>query len=70
VKPNLITLAASVRFPAPMGRGACALWQCATRHAPLDRHRRGRLHHGVACRNRRGCSDVQGHMAANFRVSR
>jgi hypothetical protein len=38
----------SVRLPAPMERRACALWQCATRHAALDRHRRGRLHHGVA----------------------
>jgi hypothetical protein len=43
------------------------LWQSATRHTPLDRHRRGRLHHGIACRNRRGSSDVQGHMAAKFR---
>jgi hypothetical protein len=37
----------SVRLPAPMERSACALWQHATRHAPLDRHRRGRLHDGV-----------------------
>jgi hypothetical protein len=29
-------------FLRPMGRGACALWQCATRHAARDRH-------GVAC---------------------
>ena len=38
----------SVRLPAPMERVACAYGQCATRHAPLDRHRCGRLHHGVA----------------------
>jgi hypothetical protein len=38
----------SVRLPAPMERGACADWQCATRHAPLDRHRRGHLPDGVA----------------------
>ena len=38
----------SVRLPAPMGRGARAHGECATRHAPLDRHRRGHLPHGVA----------------------
>ena len=38
----------SVRVPAPMERAACALWQCATRHAPLDRHRRDRPPVGVA----------------------
>ena len=37
----------SVRLPAPMERGACALWQCATRHAPLDRHGRGHFLDGV-----------------------
>jgi hypothetical protein len=30
-----------------MGRAACAHGQRATRHAPLDRHGRRRLHHGV-----------------------
>jgi hypothetical protein len=30
------------------GRGACAHGECATRHAPLDRHRRGHLPDGVA----------------------
>jgi hypothetical protein len=60
----------SVRLPAPMERVACAHGECATRYAPLHRHGRGHLPDGVACRNRRGSSDVQGHMAANFRVSR
>jgi hypothetical protein len=31
-----------------MERGACAHWQPATLNAPLDRHRRGHLPHGVA----------------------
>ena len=30
-----------------MGRGTCAHWECATRHAPLERHRRGHPFHGV-----------------------
>src|ERR671918_2566159 len=37
----------SVRLPAPMERGARAHGQCATRHAPLDRHRRGHLPDGI-----------------------
>jgi hypothetical protein len=49
----------SVRLPAPMERVACAHGECATRHAALDRHRRGHLADRVACRNRRG-SSVQG----------
>jgi hypothetical protein len=36
-----------------MGRGACAHWQRAARHAPLDRHRRGSLHHGMNVRDYR-----------------
>ena len=39
---------ADVRLPAAMGRGACAHRECATLHAPLDRHRRGHLPDGVA----------------------
>ena len=31
-----------------MERGACALWECATRNAPLDRHGRGHLPDGIA----------------------
>jgi hypothetical protein len=31
-----------------MERAACALWQRATRHAPLDRHGRGCVHHGLS----------------------
>jgi hypothetical protein len=31
-----------------MERAACAHRECATRHAPLDRHGRGHLPHGVA----------------------
>ena len=42
-----------LRLPAPMGRGACAHGQSATRHAPLDRHRRGHLPDGVASAPRR-----------------
>jgi hypothetical protein len=38
----------SVRLPAPMERGAGALWQRATLNARLDRHRRGHLPDGVA----------------------
>jgi hypothetical protein len=38
----------SVRLPAPMERGACTHGECATCHAPLDRHRRGHLPDGVA----------------------
>ena len=49
----------SVWVPAPMERGACAHGKRATRHAPLDRHRRDHLPHGVACRNRRTSGDVQ-----------
>ena len=37
-----------LRLPAPLERGACAHGQCATRHAPRDRHRRGHLPDGVA----------------------
>ena len=37
-----------LRLPAPMERGACAHGKRATRHAPLDRHRRGHLPDGVA----------------------
>jgi hypothetical protein len=33
----------SVRLPAPIGRGAYAHCECATRHAPRDRHERGHL---------------------------
>ena len=36
----------SVRLPAPIERGACAYWQCATHTPPFDRHRRGHLPHG------------------------
>jgi hypothetical protein len=56
-------------FPAPMERRACAHGQCATRHATLDRHRRGRLHHGVACRNRPTSRAVHGRMVVCYRVS-
>ena len=52
----------SVLFSAPMERGAGALWQRATRHATLDRHRRSHLLDGVDCWNRRGSGDVQGRM--------
>ena len=38
----------SVRLPASMERAACAHGERATRHAPLDRHRRGHLPDGVA----------------------
>jgi hypothetical protein len=37
----------SVRLPAPMERGARAHGQSATRHAPLDPHRRDRLSDGA-----------------------
>ena len=43
----------SVRLPAPLERGACALWQPATLNASLDRHRRGHLPDGVASATRR-----------------
>ena len=36
-----------------MERGACAHGECATRHAALDRHRRGHLPDGVASATRR-----------------
>jgi hypothetical protein len=39
-----------------------------TRHAALDRHRRGRLHDGIACRNRPTSSDVHGRMVVCYRV--
>ena len=35
-------------FLRPLERGACAHRECATRHAPVDRHRRGHLPHGIA----------------------
>jgi hypothetical protein len=38
----------SVRLPAPMEPGACARGERATRHASIDRHRRGHLPDGVA----------------------
>ena len=43
-------------------------WGVRHPQRPPDRHRRGRLPDGVACRNRRGSSDVQGRIAANFRI--
>jgi hypothetical protein len=56
----------SVRLSAPMERAAGALWQRATRHASLDRHRRGHLPHGVACRNRPTSRDVHGRMVVCY----
>jgi hypothetical protein len=37
----------SEQGPAPVERGTCAHEQCATPHALIDRHRRGRLPDGV-----------------------
>ena len=36
-----------LRLPTPLGRGARAHGQCATRRAPLERHGHGHLPHGV-----------------------
>ena len=61
---------AGTRIRSVSCHGTRSLSSWGARHwpRPLDRHRRGRLHQGIACRNRRGSSDVQGRMGVNHGV--